>query len=173
LNVEEVRSLLRSNIEQRAEKLSTQDINFLIDTLTEKDDTLRYNSFLLLQANSRLTPNVYAHWNIFEDKLGSSNSYQRSLGIMLLAENIRWDKENKFGKTIDKYLNCCMDEKFITARQAIQGLAKTIEASNSYNAKISEKLNNLNYANYKENQQKLLKKDVTAILKLLDKKAML
>jgi len=31
---------------------------------------------------------------------------------MLIAENVRWDKEGKFGKTLNKYLECCSDEKF-------------------------------------------------------------
>ncbi len=169
MNTEEVRAMPKTVIPEAAKKLSKEDVAFLVGSLAEKDDTLRYNAFLLLQAHSRLTPDVYAHWNILAGKLGSSNSYQRSLGVMLLAENVRWDKEGKFGKVIDSYLNCCSDEKFITARQAIQGFANVTVATNLYDDRIKQGLNSLNFAPYKENQQKLLKKDGASILKLMEK----
>jgi len=170
MNAEELSVLSKSAIPEAAKNLSKKDVAFLVETLSEKDDALRYNAFLLLQANSRLAPETYTHWSTLQGKLGSANSYQRSLGLMLLAENVRWDKEGKFRNVIDSYLNCCVDEKFITARQAIQGLARVIEATDSYNDKIKHGLNSLDFSKYKENQQSLLKKDVAAILKLLDKK---
>jgi hypothetical protein len=169
MNAEELRALPKTAIAQTAKKLSKQDTAFLVDTLAEKDDVLRYNAFLLLQARSCLTSEVYAYWDVLEGKLGSSNSYQRSLGLMLLAQNVRWDKEGKFAGVIESYLNCCMDEKFITARQTIQGLADIIEATHSYDERIKQGLNSLDFSKYKENQQRLLKKDVAAIQKLLEK----
>jgi len=30
---------------------------------------------------------------------------------MLIAENVRWDKESKFRGVIEKYFRCCTDEK--------------------------------------------------------------
>ena len=170
MNTEELAALPKIAIPEAAKKLTVKDVSFLVETLSEKDDALRYNAFLLLQANSQLTPNVYTHWAVLESKLGDSNSYQRSLGLMLLVENVRWDKDGKFGKVIDAYLACCMDEKFVTARQAIQGLASVIDDSDRYNDRIRQRIDNLDFSKYKENQQKLLKKDVAAILNLLDKK---
>ena len=170
MNAEELRALPKTAIPEVAKKLSKQDTDFLVDTLTEKDDVLRYNAFLLLQAHSSLTPYVYAYWDVLESKLGSSNSYQRSLGLMLLAQNVRWDTEGKFAGVIESYLDCCMDEKFITARQTIQGLASIIEATHVYDERIKQRLNSLDFSKYKENQQKLLKKDTAAIQKLLEKK---
>jgi hypothetical protein len=170
MNAEELRALPKTALPEVAKKLSKQDTAFLVDTLAEKDDVLRYNAFLLLQARSRLAPDVYAYWGVLASKLGSSNSYQRSLGLMLLAQNVRWDKEGKFAGVIDSYLNCCTDEKFITARQTIQGLSCIIEATHIYDERIKQGLNSLDFSKYKENQQKLLKKDVAAIQKLLEKK---
>jgi hypothetical protein len=141
-----------------------------VATLTEKDDAVRYNAFLLLQANSRLFPLVYSHWEELEKKMDSPNSYQRSLGLMLIAENVKWDNDDKFCKTIDNYLSCCVDEKFITARQAIQGLANVVKATSKYDNKIKQALNVLQIDKYKENQQSLLKKDIAAITKMIEKR---
>ena len=170
MDIDTLKTLSKNEIPSLARKLSAEDVNFLVTTLAEKDDTLRYNAFLLLQANSRQFPLVYQHWSELEKKLESSNSYQRSIGLMLIAENVRWDKEGKFQKTIDTYLNCCTDEKFITARQAIQGLASIVKATSEYDGKIKQGLSGLPLDKYKENQQKLLRKDVANVIKIVDRK---
>jgi hypothetical protein len=170
MNVDELKALQKDQIAQVARGLGKAEVDFLVEQLAEKDDTTRYNAFLLLQANSRLSPLTYAHWNVLEEKLGSDNSYQRSLGVMLLAENVRWDKEGKFGKAIGKYLACCGDVKFITARQAIQGLAHIVKATDTYNLQIQQNLRSPKLEQYKENQQKLLNKDIEAVLKIIQNK---
>jgi hypothetical protein len=124
MNTDNLKALTKDSIPNVATNLSERDITFLIDCLTEKDDKLRYNGFLLLQANSRQFPRVYQQWDALAEKLENSNSYQRSIGLMLIAENVRWDR-GKFTKALDRYLSCCMDEKFITARQAVQGLTRS------------------------------------------------
>jgi hypothetical protein len=167
MNLEKLKNLAKDQIPQEAKNLTSSDVAFLIETLAEKDDTVRYSAFLLLQAHSRLSPLVYPFWSVLEEKLGSDNSYQRSLGLMLIAENVRWDSEGKFAKTINQYLKCCTDEKFITARQAILGLANVAKATDAYNVKIQQYLSGLDLAKYKENQQKLLKKDAASILKII------
>jgi hypothetical protein len=143
-------------------------VDFLFETLVEKDDKVRYNAFLLLQAHSKESALVYRHWNELANKLKSDNSYQRSIGVMLLSENVKWDNERKFNVTIDSYLDCCMDEKFITARQDIQGLTKILNTSNSYDKKTKQHLADKPLEKYKKNQQKLLAKDITQTLQILE-----
>jgi hypothetical protein len=40
--------------------------------------------------------------------INDHSSYQRSLGLMLISENVRWDKEDKFGSICSDYLNTVM-----------------------------------------------------------------
>lgn len=122
-----------------------------------------------MQSNSRIFPFVYDHWGELEKKLDSDNYYQRSLGIMLITENVRWDKEDKFSKTIGKYLRCCTDEKFITARQSVQGLETIMKATDKFNDEIKKYLTNQQLSKNKENQQKLLTKDISNVLKIINK----
>ncbi len=89
---------------------------------------------------------------------------------MLLAENVRWDNQGKFGGALGKYLACCHDEKFITARQAIQGLQTITEATGKYNRQIADGLGKLDLSAYKENQQSLLRKDIANALKVMQPK---
>jgi len=170
VNIDELKSLPKDAIAKSAKHLSASDIDFLVQNLGEKNDTVRYNAFLLLQANSADFPFMYKYWGVLDKKLASDNSYQRSLGLMLIAQNVKWDKEGKFNATINKYLACCSDEKFITSRQAIQGLASILNATNQYDDKIKRHLTNLSIKQYKENQQKLLTKDLSNVLKIIEKR---
>ncbi len=168
MNTDKLKALAKNEVATLSKSLDAADICFLIQILNEKDDAIRYNAFLLLQSNSRESPLVYEYWSDLENKLENSNSYQRSLGVMLIAENVKWDKDGKFSKTISKYLRCCNDEKFITARQAIQGLEAIVKATGKFNEKIKRGLADLQLSQYKENQQKLINKDISNILKIIN-----
>jgi hypothetical protein len=170
VDIDRLKNLKKNEIPDFAKELSEKDVDFLVATLAEKDDTVRYNAFLLLKANSNLFPIVYGHWSELEKKLESSNSYQRSLGLMLISENVKWDTNDKFKRTVDNYLSCCLDDKFITARQAIQGLANIVNGTSKYDGKIKQALTNLGLNKYKETQQNLLKKDIANIMKMIQKR---
>jgi len=170
MDVNRLKELQKDEISNVAGSLEGDDIGLLVADLAEKDDKIRYQAFLLLQASSRILPLVYPYWHILEGKLESDNSYQRSVGLKLIAENVKWDKEGKFAKTLDKYLSRCADEKFITARQAIQALSHIITATAAYNDSIKRSLASFPFQKYKNGQQKLLKKDISAILEMIDEK---
>lgn len=166
MNPEQLKAVAKSQIEQTAKNLTNQDIKSLVDTLSEKDDKLRYNAFLLLQAHSKTQPAVYGYWDVLVEKLDNGNSYQRSIGVMLLAENVRWDTEGKFASGLDKYMRCCLDERFITARQTLQALLVVMESTDRYNSQIGKALEGLDFGKYKENQQGLLRKDRQKAVKM-------
>jgi hypothetical protein len=168
MNTDRLKTLVKSEVTTLSKNLDAGDIRFLIQTLNEKDDVVRYNAFLLLQSSSRESPFVYEYWSDLEEKLENPNSYQRSLGIMLIAENVKWDRDDRLSKTISKYLRCCNDEKFITARQAIQGLETIVKATDKFNNEIKQSLASLQFSQYKENQQKLVNKDVSNVLKTIN-----
>jgi hypothetical protein len=167
VNLADLAAISKDQIYLKAKTLSAQDVAFLVDELSEKDDKLRYNAFLLLQAYSAFASLVYGYWDVLAQKLNSDNSYQRSLGVMLMAENIRWDSEGKFAASLSKYLACCSDEKFITARQTMQALTKIAGITKAYNKTIAQHISLLDFSKYKVNQQSLLKKDLAALQKKL------
>lgn len=96
--------------------------------------------------------------------IDEDNSYQRSLGLMLISENIKWDKEDKFRMVCNKYLQHCDDEKFITACQCIQGLNKIIEFTSKYNGIIQDNLLQIDLNKRKDSQKSLLLMDIIGVL---------
>ncbi|MFZ5973920.1 MAG: SufBD protein [Bacillota bacterium] len=116
----------KKELPQAAVTLLPEDIGQLVQWLAEKNDDIRYRAFLLLQQRALAHDDVYPYWNVFLEKLKSPNSYQRSIGLMLMAENAKWDVHGKFDASLDLYLSFCDDEKPVTVRQCIQGLLKVI-----------------------------------------------
>jgi hypothetical protein len=107
---------------------------------------------------------VYKYWDTFAGMINDHNSYQRSLGLMLISENVRWDKEDKFGTICNDYLKHCDDEKFITARQCIQGLSAICEHSVKYNREIVDALLKIDLKRRKDTQKSLLLMDIIEVL---------
>jgi hypothetical protein len=102
-----------------------EHINELFKNLESKNDTIRYEALKeLLNITDNKVPWIYEKWSELTGRLSSDNSYQRSIGIMLLANLCKSDIENRTGSIIEKYLETFDDEKFITSRQSIQNVWK-------------------------------------------------
>ena len=86
-----LRSIDKSTIPDVAATLDPADLERLVAWLSEKDDAVRYPSMLLLRQRSASTDDVFPYWDEFVGKLSNENSFQRSIGLTLLAENARWD----------------------------------------------------------------------------------
>ena len=154
----------KDNLNCLLEKVGENDIDLLVAWLKEKDDTIRYAAFLLLQLLSLNSCKVYKYWDTFAGMIDDDNSYQRSLGLMLISENVRWDKEEKFGVICSKYLNHCDDEKFITARQCIQGLNRICDYTTKYKNEIVDMLLRVDLDKRKDTQKSLLLMDIIEVL---------
>lgn len=171
ITAETIQVCAKEDVAALAAQLSGDDIAQLVAWLSEKDDNFRYTCFLLLQARSETHADVYPYWDMLADKLNSPNSYQRSIGLMLMAENARWDGAGKkFDAILDRYLTFCDDEKPITVRQCIQSLGKIAPHKPACHAKIVEKLTAIDLMQRKETQRKLLLMDILGVLCVIRKR---
>jgi hypothetical protein len=169
ITLENIMSISKSGLQEASKAISKDDIPQLIEWLSLKDDNIRYQVFLLLQNRSLLFDDVYPHWDTFRSKLKSDNSYQRSIGLMLIAENAKWDSENRMESNIDEYLKLLGDEKPIPIRQCIQSLGKIASAKPGLNAKIASKLISLDLIAVKETMRKSILLDILNVLVLIRK----
>ena len=164
ITLEELVPLEKTAIPEVSKSLEKGDIVQLVEWLEEKDDKIRYNSLLLLQSRSTTSPDVYPFWDIFKDKLKSENSYQRSIGLMLMADNTKWDVENKLDLAINDYLMLIDDEKPITVRQCIQALLKIIPYKKQLCPVMAEKLTAFDISKVRETMQKPVLLDILNVL---------
>jgi hypothetical protein len=96
-----------------------------IEDLGSTDDKIRLNAlqFLLKETESKVDW-VYEVWDHLLEKLESENSYQRSIGILMLCNLAKSDTEDRLSSVLDRLLVHTEDEKFITSRQCIQNIWK-------------------------------------------------
>jgi len=160
ITAEKILSIPKSDLQEVAKSLSKDDIEQLVEWLLLKDDNIRYQAFLLLQSRSMFFNDVYPFWDTFSEKLKSENSYQRSIGLMLIAENVRWDVHNRMEDTIDAYLALLKDEKPITVRQCIQSLGKVSLFKPDLNRKITDCLISFDLNDIKETMRKPILLDI-------------
>lgn len=166
-----VRYLLenKEHVVETANRLTVEDLEFLVCLLSEKVDDIRYQAFLVLQKRSEWYDDVYPFWKTFVEKIDSDNSYQRSIGIMLLAENVKWDKDDLFAATVKKYLSHCMDEKPITSRQTIQSISKWIGFKPQYREPVKTTLLQIDISSFKDTMRKSILLDIIGVLAEIQK----
>jgi hypothetical protein len=163
ITLEEIAALQKYDIPDRAKILKEKEIHFLFGLLDEKDDNLRYHAFLLLQNRSQTEPDVYPFWDDLVEKFTSTNSYHRSIGLMLIADNVQWDTAGKFDAILDAYLAFVDDEKPITVRQCVQSLARIVPYKQHLISRIQAKLLTVDLSSRKDTQRKILLMDILSV----------
>jgi hypothetical protein len=169
ITLESMMSIEKSALPEASKTLAEADIPQLVEWLSLKEDNFRYQAFLLLQNRSMFMNDVYPYWYILLGKLKSDNSYQRSIGLMLIAENARWDVENRMEAAIDEYLDRLNDEKPISIRPCIQSLEQIIPYKPDLNEKIANKLISFDLTAIKETMRKSILLDILNALLIIRK----
>jgi len=112
-------------ISQKEDRMA-MGIDIFMNQLNSKEDSERYNA---LQELLRITEKKVMWFSQYKDelieKLNDQNSYQRSIGAMLLCNLAKNDDGKKeYEDILDHLLPLIDDEKFITQRQCIQNIWK-------------------------------------------------
>jgi hypothetical protein len=146
-------------------------IDKLFADLECKDDKVRYPAFKELLSLSEEKVNwVYDKWFELTGKLKSDNSYQRSIGLMLLANLAKSDSENRIVAILDMYLEFFEDDKFITSRQCIQNVWKIAIENQNNKKRIVKELEKTYYDNKNHHKHSnLIKQDVIGSLNMIFK----
>lgn len=117
------------------------NINEWINNLNSTDDQIRLNALqTILKLTEKKVDWVYNVWEELLKKLDHENSYQRSIGIMVLCNLARSDHEHRLRTAADRLLAHTKDEKFITARQCLQNIWKIAAADPSLRKKVLDHL---------------------------------
>jgi len=146
--------------------MTPQELDSLFVCLESKNNTTRYKAFqTLLNETEKKISWIYDKWDILVKKLTDENSFQRSIGVMLLANLAKSDTEKKFNLLIEDYLLRIHDEKFITARQCIQNTWKIAVENKAWCRKVITALEHSYYENvHNKTHANLIKLDVLASL---------
>jgi hypothetical protein len=144
------------NAADYAAALSAADIPALVEQLASAEDKIRYPAFLLLKERSAIRADVYPFWDVFDAKLASDNSYQRSIGAMLISANARHDTAGKLRQSLPRYLALLSDPKPITVRQCAQALPEILRAKPEFAEPICDAILRVSLMDYKDTMRKLI-----------------
>ncbi len=157
----------KEDIPSAAEALDAADIGALVKLLEEKADAPRYQALLLLADRSERHPDVFPYWPRFVAKLSNENSYQRSIGILLLAANARWAEASELDECLPLCLRLIGDEKPVTARQVISSLTEIARSQPSCAMPVVRALAEHDVFSVRESMRKSILLDICrALLKL-------
>ena len=143
------------NAADYAQAVSADDIPVLVARLDSAEDKIRYPAFLLLRARSAIANDLYPFWDVLDGKLASENSYQRSLGAMLLAANAWHDAADRMRETFPRYLALLTDPKPITVRQCAQALPEILAAKPELAEEIGSAIMAVDLLSFKDTMRKL------------------
>lgn len=169
ITIEKLMSINENDLQEYSKTIDKDDLEQLIEWLSEKNDKIRYQSLLLLKNRSLYFDDVYQFWDEFREKLKSQNSYQRSIGAMLIADNAKWDKYNKLDDIIEEYFILLDDEKLITVRQCIQALQNIVPYKKQLHFKIASRIMAINICDIKETMRKPILLDILNVLAMIRK----
>jgi hypothetical protein len=136
-------------------------ITKLIDRLASKDDSDRFDALksilIILESKVEWFEDVY---HIMFSKLSDENSFQRSIGIMVICNLAKSDNANRIEKDLSNILKHTSDEKFITSRQCIQNIWKIAIANDNNGKTIIDHLKTLFVKCEGEKHYNLIRQDI-------------
>jgi hypothetical protein len=138
-----------------------RDIKKHIDNLSSTDDKIRLNALqTLLKLTEAPVDWVYEVWDLLLEKLENENSYQRSIGILLLCNLAKSDTADRMKSALDSLLAHTKDEKFITSRQCIQNIWKAAVTTGPNREKVLKHLEKRFKECENEKHYNLLRQDI-------------
>jgi hypothetical protein len=141
-----------------------------IEDLGSTDDKIRMDALQnLLKVTESKVDWVYEVWDHLLTKLDHENSYQRSIGIMMLCNLAKSDIENRLATSLDHLLAHTKDEKFITSRQCIQNTWKIAAANKSNREKVVKHLEKRFVECVEQKHFNLLRRDIIQSMMSLHK----
>ena len=133
----------------------------LLDNLTVKNETVRYNSAKILFLISTEHPEVlYPEWDYFVGLLSSNNTYWKCSAIRILANLTRGDVENKFEKTFDIYYSLLDDKSIIPAAYVAGDSGKIARAKPELQPRITERLLSIDETHHMQERKDLIKSSI-------------
>lgn len=141
----------------------------LVNSLTDKNDKVAYESLKQLLSESERTNQVYSFFDTFAELIDNPNSYYRTRAMLLIAANAKWDIDNKIDEIFHLFLKHLMDAKPITARQIIRAVPEIAKYKPDLRKDIYNALCKANPGKYPITMQSLIQKDIANSLKEIQK----
>lgn len=140
----------------------------ILEGLKNKDDKKAYELFREMVVKNAESPLYYPLFDDFVRLINHNSSYVRTRGFCLACALSRWDIENKIKTNWDKLKVMLHDEKPIAVRVCLGALHEVVLIKPEMTDLIKEELAKIDLSKYKDTMSPLIKKDLDALLKVMD-----
>ena len=121
----------------------------LLQNLLSKEDKTRFPSFKALRIISEKQPELlYPKWEFISDLIDSDNAHRKFIAVNLIPNLTKIDTENKFEKIFEKFYDLLGDSVIVAGHVAANS-GKIVKAKPKLEAKITNKLLNIDKTNHK------------------------
>ena len=149
-----------ADIETVAEKAlaDSELLSEILDGLTSKEETLRYNCHKALMHISETNGEMlYPEWDYFVELLGSDNSYRKMSASQIIANLTKVDTENRFEEIIDKYYGLLDDKSMVVAVYVAASSGCIVRAKPQLEKAITNRLLDIDRTHHPEGRKPLIK----------------
>lgn len=132
----------------------------LLDGLTSRAETYRYNSFKALLRVSEVQPEILAdHWNHLVSMLSSRDAYHRSIAVQLIPNLMVVDGGRRLRQIAKAYIGMLDDESVMAARYVARSLGKVASVDPSLARTVVKALLTIDATHHPEGRKELVKAD--------------
>jgi hypothetical protein len=119
-------------------------LNKALENLTEKNETIRYNTFRSIKMITESDPGfIYPYWDFFISQLESSNTYHILVGVHILADLTAADPEARFEILFDDYYDLLNHKSMIVVSHVCLASGRIMIHKPGLIARIEDKLLNI------------------------------
>ena len=137
---------------------SSNILTELLEALKSKKETIRYNSFKILDKISELDPTLlYQHWDHFAKMLDSKKALDKHAAVYILANLTYVDNQMRFEKLFHKFYELLNDKSIIPPSHVALNSAKIIKAKPQLEQKITNKLLAIDKSGHEKERKDLIK----------------
>lgn len=174
-NAEELALLRRAFFEKeqnlngvKERKSMEEDI---LGILTDKDDARAYAKVKEIAAASARSDEYLPYLETFASLLQAEKSFVRTRAFLLCCHQARWADAERMRKILPGMLVLFHDPRPTVVRQCLRAIREVAAASPSLCPAVKEELLKMDLSGYKDSVAPLIRKDIDAVLALLDKEA--
>ena len=119
-------------------------LNKALDNLTQKNETIRYNTYRAIKTITETDPGCfYPHWDFFVSQLESRNTYHILVGLHILADLTAADPGNRFVKLFDRYYDLLNHKSMIVVSHVCLASGRIMTHKPGLIAMIEDKMLNI------------------------------
>jgi len=132
---------------------SPEIINDLITGITENDTRIKYGCINTLVIISEKQPElIYPYFDAFKEYMASKNKFIKWAAILIIANIVKLDKENKFDSIFKSYFSEITGPIMITAANITKGAAIIAKAKPYLTERITNELLKVKNAKYQTDE---------------------